>query len=667
MIPDPVTPLRRYVRFTLERLLVRGTFYRLLIIAGAIGLTSVLGGVALHFADGGESGGFADTVWWAFLRISDPGYIGDDQGTGRRVVSTALTVIGMVLFWGALIAVMTQWLNETIRRLELGLTPISLKNHVLVLGWTSRTASILRDLLLSSARMRRFLQRNRIRRLSLVAMAQEVSPQLVARLREYLGSERAANRIILRSGSPLRADHLRRVDLRRASVIILPAEDLDEGGVVGSDTRVIKAIRTIAREVREEAHLPLLVAELYDARRIAVARTAYPGPLEIITGDQIVARILAQAVRHPGATHVFFELLIPSGGNELFAREWPARFVGTTFGALDSILTEAIPIGVVRNENGSSVMELNPPPTLALQSTDQLVFLSLDWAAGVPKTIPPRDNNTAPPEDWLPPMAKFQRVLVLGWSRRVPALIAELCSYRDTQTIIVNLSLTTAEDRRRELLDSPAACYLEFVELMDGDRTLPTTMAALPLDTFDSFLLIADDRLSSIEDVDARTMVGYLVLSELIRAQSLRGEVVVELLDAGNMELLDLQRHEVVVSSWVISHLISQVAMRRELHAAFEQLAGMSETDVHFVRWPEFPGHRKGAVTFLELQQAARRLGLIVLGIRIGADRGNIRGGIILNPNRSTQWDLGDDDSLIVLGPIVRHTFICEDVILPKM
>ena len=60
----------------------------------------------------------------------------------RRTVSTVVTVLGYVLFLGLLIAILTQWLNETIAKLEAGVTPIALSDHVVILGWTHRVPTI---------------------------------------------------------------------------------------------------------------------------------------------------------------------------------------------------------------------------------------------------------------------------------------------------------------------------------------------------------------------------------------------------------------------------------------------------------------------------------------------------------------------------------------------
>jgi hypothetical protein len=136
------------LRYALERLFMRGAQYRLLAVAALIGLISVTGG-ALAMLASGAFDSFGEAVWWAFLRLTDPGYLGDDVGTLNRTVSTILTVLGYVVFLGALVAIMTQWLNARMERLESGLTPVVRNDHVLVLGWTNRTDAIVRELLLS--------------------------------------------------------------------------------------------------------------------------------------------------------------------------------------------------------------------------------------------------------------------------------------------------------------------------------------------------------------------------------------------------------------------------------------------------------------------------------------------------------------------------------------
>ena len=78
---------------------MRGAQYRLLVVAALIGVISVIGG-ALAMLVAGAFESFGEALWWAFLRLTDPGYLGDDEGTWIRTVSTALTVAGYVVFLG---------------------------------------------------------------------------------------------------------------------------------------------------------------------------------------------------------------------------------------------------------------------------------------------------------------------------------------------------------------------------------------------------------------------------------------------------------------------------------------------------------------------------------------------------------------------------------------
>ncbi len=125
--------LLRHPQFFLERWVQRGVLHQLCLMSGLIVMVAVLGGLAAWaLTSNFESP--ATAIWWSFLRLTDPGYLGDDEGVALRIVSTIVTVLGYVLFMGSLIAIMTQWLALTIRKLESGLTPIAMENHFVILG-----------------------------------------------------------------------------------------------------------------------------------------------------------------------------------------------------------------------------------------------------------------------------------------------------------------------------------------------------------------------------------------------------------------------------------------------------------------------------------------------------------------------------------------------------
>lgn len=167
--------IKENLKFFLERQFVKGAHYQLLFVALLIGLISLIGALLVMPA-GEPDRSMAEELWWAFLRLTDPGYLGDDSGIWRRLISTILTILGYVVFLGSVVAIITTWLNKKIKNLEQDLTPVTAKNHILILGWNSKTIYTAGEISQSVGRLRRFLKFYGARRLNLIILAEDVSP-----------------------------------------------------------------------------------------------------------------------------------------------------------------------------------------------------------------------------------------------------------------------------------------------------------------------------------------------------------------------------------------------------------------------------------------------------------------------------------------------------------
>jgi ion channel POLLUX/CASTOR len=633
------------VKFLLERLVLRGAHYRLLVIAALIGLLSVVAGAVVWAFGAGPAGGLPSAVWWAFLRLSDPGYLGDDEGTLLRFVSTILTVLGYVVFLGALVAIMTQWLHQRMRDLESGLTPIAQRDHVLIVGWTNRTPTIVQELVLSGPRVRRFLQLRGARSLRIAILAEEVTTQLGVELRERLGALWDARQIILRSGSPLRLDHLHRVDFLNASAVILPSEDHAPGGPEHADSRTVKTLLSMANHPRvaEPAALPLAVAEIFDSNRVDIARHAYGGPIEILASEAITSRLLAQNVRHRGLSHVYGELLTHGRGNEIYVRG-ANELEGRAFAEVPCRFEQAVVLGLVRADGDSFHPLLNPPRQTLLQRGDRIVLAARSYAATEPNA------GTPLPVEAARPLARPQpdeplRVLLLGWSHKVPALLREFDSYTDERFVIDIVSTQSAGARAHALARHDV--QLQRVELrqIEGDYASATLLARIDPSAYDNIVLLGSARFETGEESDARTIMGYLVLRDMLPQHGGPG-VLIELLDAGNVPLFRHRRGEVIVSPMILSHMLAQVALRRELRPVFDELFGPGGAEIVFRRPADF-GVAGAHVSFSDIERAAATRAEIALGVRIVGSRRD--GGISLNPPREQRWTLEPDDEIVSL------------------
>lgn len=638
------------VKFMVERQFVKGAAFQLLVVMLFIGLISLIGGF-LVLPAGEQFEGVGEAVWWAFLRLTDPGYLGDDEGNWTRFVSTILTVSGYVVFLGALVAIMTRKLIALMNDLERGLTPVALKHHVVVLGWNSRTLPLLRELLSSSGRMRRFLERNAARKLRLVVLSEDASAAQRLELKNEAGIGRRARQVILRSGTPIQPDALKRVACLDAAAVIVPSGSQGPGSLVTSDVETVKALLSISAQAREAgAPLPFVVAELQDLRKRPVIERAYPGAVEVVGGDATISRLLAQNILHPGLSSVYNELLTAGDGNELYVRSGDA-YDGKTLSLLAAETPRAIVLGLLRpGDKGFSVMLLADTDT-AIEPEDRVILMARHYTdtelEAKPSTQLEKIERFAPSSSVASAAPGPHRVLILGWNRRVPSLIAEFTSYVDHSFDIELASILPAKEREKEIQRYTEGRSGVTCKHIEADYMVEGELRRLNPQSYDTVLLLSSDRLASGEEADARAMVGHLQLDDILSEYEQRPQMIMELSDPANETLLTLPHSEVMVSPIILSHLLAQVALRRELRVVFDELFTVGGAEILF--------REQGAYSlpadadFHTLEAAAAAKGEIALGVyRQTPDEQGKR--LKLNPQRQLKLDLKSDDQLVVLA-----------------
>lgn len=637
------------VKFIVERQLVKGAGFQLLVVGIFIGLISLIGGL-LVVPQGGEFDDAGSAIWWAFLRLTDPGYLGDDVGTWQRVVSTLLTISGYVVFMGTLVAILTRWLIAKMQDLERGLTPVTLKNHVVVLGWTSQTLPLLSELLSSSGRMRRFLEKHDTQKLNLVVLSEEASAEQVHELRAEPGIGRRFRQIILRSGSAIQPDALHRVACLDAAAVIVPSAAHEAGSLVTSDVETVKALLSISAQARAlNAPLPFVVAEIQDVRKHAVIERAYPGAVEVVAGDATISRLMVQNILHPGLSEIYNELLTAGSGNEIYVRGGESM-AGMSLGEIAATRPRAIVLGRLRRNGNSWDVQLLAPSDTRINAEDRVILVARDYsetefdskAPGLPgilrgeaRVVPPSPREDSP------------RILVLGWSRRVPSLVAEFASYRHLTFDLDLVSVVPASERSQAIdtyvgpHDSVRCHQIEADYMVEGE------LRRLQPDRYDAILLLSSDRLASGEEADARAMVGYLVLEDILAEASRHPQLIMELSDPDNRQLLYGHKSEMMISPMILSHILAQVALRRELRVVLEELFTVGGAEIQFRNPSDYP--LPASVDFHLLEKTLAREGELALGIYRALPDEHGR-HLYLNPPRREYLDIGPDDRLVVMS-----------------
>lgn len=641
------------LRYILERQLVKGAHYQLMVVAVFIGLISLIGGW-LAWPSAAADMPLADSVWWAFLRLTDPGYLGDDEGTWRRIVSTALTIMGYVVFMGTLVAIMTRWLISSMATLEQGLTPVTMRNHVVILGWTNRTIPLIREILDTSGGIQRLLLARETKRVRLVILANEVNAARMQELRDEPGIGRHGKHIILRSGTALQPEALHRVACMQAAVVMIPGRSQGGNDLVTGDMETIKALLTL----QAHAHLtkqppPYVVAEIEDVRKVSIMRRAYKGPMEILASDAIVSRVMAQSIIHPGLPEFFGEVMSVHEGNEFYVRSSDGC-LGMSLAELAATCPAAILCGILRPEGDQWISMLNAASSTLVGPGDKLVMLARSYADADPvqKTTERLRLLERPAVSYPPAISTANpqlKVLILGWNNRLPALIDELASY-SPQRFQVQLLSTLDEAKQREALSRYSVRTASIgCEHMQGDFMLESLLKPVLARDWDSVLLISSDQLGSGEEADARAMVGYMLVDELIKGQSKKPQLLLELSDPSNEALVARNRGECIISPMILSHLMAQIAQRRELSLVIEDLFTAGGPEILYRSQADYPMHSVN--NFADLEAVAALKGETAMGVnRHAPDEAGRR--LELNPARDIPLKLKPGDQLVILSSI---------------
>lgn len=647
--------LKQRLKFFLERQFIKGAHYQLLFVAALIGLISLVGGM-LVLPSGEPTSSLNEAIWWAFLRLSDPGYLGDDEGVWRRLVSTILTVLGYVVFLGSLVAIITTWLNRKIRNLEQGLTPVTANNHVIILGWTNLTIHTAGEIFSSVGRLRRLLKFYGAKRLNIIILSEDVTPRHMQELRDNPLIGERADEIILRSGIPIDREDLRRVDSLNAAVIIIPSSSSFENEFITPDVQTIKTLLSLNAEVLNAAkkqRFPYVVAEIQDENKIKAAYRAYSGPLEVIGSNTIISRLLAQNIRHHGLSAVYNVFLSRSTSQNIFSREFP-EVEGKTFHQIKAAFPKAILLGIVRMVKNERMPLLNLVPEFLLEPGDQLVLLARNSNDIQFEEIDPHKNTKVikvKRQLKVEEQEGIIKILILGWNHHIPALIRELCSYEDEYYHITIVAMYSKVERQNELEKLENLTDRVQLELVESDYVRESELKKLNPSSFDNILLVSSDFILEKEEADARTIVGYVLLEEVLENAKKRPHILLELADPDNESLLRKYNSEVIISPLVKSNLLAGIALQREVNSIYKELFTVGGAEIIFRNLEEYD-ITPGSISFRELENKAAEFGETALGILTVNEDLSREDNLILNPGRFKNLEIKSGVRLVVLTTV---------------
>ena len=401
------------------------------------------------------------------------------------------------------------------------------------------------------------------------------------------------------------------------------------------------------------SRFPYVVAEIQDNSKIKAAHRAYSGPMEVIGSNTIISRLLAQNIRHHGLSAVYNELLNHSVHNNLFCREYPEA-VGKMMYELKQTFPKAIILGVVRLIDDKLTPLLNVAPDFPIETDDRLVFIARSSKDIESKSI---DSTKPAPLIKVKHRLKVEeqegivKVLILGWNHHIPALVRELCTYEDEYYDITMVAVYPKAKREIELEKLENLSPRVNLKHIEEDYVNEKVLKELNVTSYNNILLVSSERILEKEEADARTIVGYVLLEDLLGDTTQKPNILLELSDPDNEALLRKYKTEVIISPLILSNLLAGIALQREVNSICKELFTSGGAEIIF-RGPEEYGIETGTISFSDLENKAGEFGEIALGIYKISQAPKKDEELILNPEKFRNLEITPEVRLVVLTTV---------------
>uniref|UniRef100_M1BB20 Ion channel DMI1 n=1 Tax=Solanum tuberosum TaxID=4113 RepID=M1BB20_SOLTU len=426
------------------------------------------GGLALYAVGDGS---FIEAIWLSWSFVADSGNHADMVGAGPRVVSVLISSGGMLIF-AMMLGLVSDAISEKVDSLRKGKSEVIESNHILVLGWSDKLGSLLKQLAIANKSIGGGV---------VVVLAERDKEEMemdIAKLEfDFMGTS-----VICRSGSPLILADLKKVSVSKARAIIVLASDENADQ---SDARALRVVLSLTG-VREglRGHV---VVEMSDLDNEPLVKLVGGELIETVVAHDVIGRLMIQCALQPGLAQIWEDILGFENA-EFYIKRWP-QLDGVPFEDVLVSFPEAIPCGVKVAAYGGKII-INPDDRYVLKEGDEVLVIAEDDDTYVPGLLP-EVNKGLFPRITDPPKYP-ERILFCGWRRDIDDMIMVLEALLAPGSELWMFNEVPENDREKKLTDGGLDISgLENIKLVHhvGNAVIRRHLEGLPLETFDSMNL----------------------------------------------------------------------------------------------------------------------------------------------------------------------------------
>ena len=615
-------------RYHLDRVAAKSAVWQVLMLAVVAALLMVLGALFVSGSSPESLGregsvGPVYRMWWAAIRVIDPGNFAGDFTTGL-VAATGLTIslLGILIF-SLLIGILSSKLTEKLELMKRGKSPVVEHNHTVIVGSGDKLFEVVREIVEANSN-----HRGRAIAVFSPVPKQDMEEAMNERIGDFM-----TTRMAYRTGRTSDMDALRMLNLPAArSLVVL-------GGTDPDNVKVLLAARSLMGEKRRKAISA--VCEIRDQRMGEIAELSFPGVRWIPVGEMIT-RLMVQVCRHPGLSKVYSEIL-SFRGHELYLYA-DRRLAGRQFGSLAQTMHGGIALGIMRPGG----VELNPMPDAVLQKGDELVVLAEDDDTfGLAHDRRPKPLERCGSSQRPEPVA--ESILVLSANRRSLRLMMNLLGNYVGAGSSAVIAGALDDDEAKALLEEVRETPNLEISYRRVCRTSPRQLEKLRPFDFDSILVtsLEDD---DDESSDTDCITTLLVLKRIRNGLEEEPETVIvsEIRNPRNRRLANTADiDDFVVSNEVTSMIMAQLAEEARLWDVYREIFDPRGCEIYLRSASWICPGRKSA-TFMELVRSGLNKREVVMGIIEPDGKGDEV--LKLNPKPEESVDLRNDIQVVTLA-----------------
>ncbi|KAJ9687581.1 hypothetical protein PVL29_016173 [Vitis rotundifolia] len=649
-------PLKKRIAYMVDVCFSVYPYAKLLALLFATIFLIGFGGLALYAV---SDGSLAEALWLSWTFVADSGNHADRVGTGQRIVSVSISSGGMLIF-AMMLGLVSDAISEKVDSLRKGKSEVIERNHILILGWSDKLGSLLKQLAIANKSIGGGV---------VVVLAERDKEEMemdIAKLEfDFMGTS-----VICRSGSPLILADLKKVSVSKARAIIVLATDENADQ---SDARALRVVLSLTG-VKEglKGHV---VVEMSDLDNEPLVKLVGGELIETVVAHDVIGRLMIQCALQPGLAQIW-ENILGFENAEFYVKRW-SQLDGMRFEDVLISFPDAIPCGIKVASDGGKIL-LNPEDNYVLREGDEVLVIAEDDDTYAPGPLP--EVRRVPFHGVITPPKYPERILFCGWRRDIDDMILVLEAFLAPGSELWMFNEVPIKEREKKLTDGGFDIFgLVNIKLVhhEGNAVIRRHLEDLPLETFDSILILADESLEdSIVHSDSRSLATLLLIRDIqskrlpdrdtksaasrhsgfshsswirdMQQASDKSIIISEILDSRTRNLVSVSRiSDYVLSNELVSMALAMVAEDKQINRVLEELFA-EEGNEMCIRPAEFYLFDQEELCFYEIMIRGRQRQEIVIGYRLATTE-----RAIINPpdkSKPRKWSIEDVFVVISLG-----------------